>query len=123
MCKKLFEENSSLIIGVLILGLMMYICQGGYSKVVHKRKDLLYYYRPTCPFCVKFTPTWERLEEYYHNTNVVLRKINCSTHPDLCSRETDMPGVPFVVCISGGKKYIFRSNRTEESIKSFVSAI
>lgn len=118
---------------VVIVILLLLVSVKGYdnrSRATSKQQQVLYFYRPGCPHCDNFSPTWDSFVEKAKadsslNSKFEFRKINCMD-PQLGSlcikeREFGMRGVPHVVLIDGnGKRKVFNDSRTVDKLLSFV---
>ena len=66
---------------------------------------VMYFYRPGCPFCAKFEPTWRCLVDAYHtNTDVVFLKFPVSDYPHIANQYA-VEGFPTLRYLPRGYRY------------------
>lgn len=76
-----------------------------------------YYFSPGCGHCVNFSPEWDKFHSKY-NMSPLMKKIDCSVNPELC---TGVQGVPFVVFSKNGKDVVYSGARTADALHGFYS--
>lgn len=63
--------------------------------VLHKKKDVIAYINPSCPYCKKLEPVWEESVEKYSNY-FNFENVNCSTNPKKCGAIQGVPSIDIV---------------------------
>lgn len=92
------------------------------------KNSLVFYYWLSCPYCVKFTPTYMRFVREASNKYPHLQLLAVDIHKSaekLQKMKKDIPGVPYVVLYdSHGKETPLNANsevdRTVSKLHSFV---
>lgn len=89
-----------------IIASILILMFGYYYFFQQSNSDLVYYFSPNCPHCVKFMPVWDTI-----NVNVNKKKINCDIQ--------SCPGIQALptIMINGNE---FDGERTKENIEAFV---
>ena len=116
---------------VVIIVLIILIALRGncLRERMQAKGQILYFYRPSCPYCQQFDPTWDEFVEQVRinpDVDLTLRKINCSdqTMAAACAKESKhygMRGVPHIVRIKkDGKHMIFKDERSIEKLMTFA---
>jgi thiol-disulfide isomerase/thioredoxin len=84
---------------------------------------ITYYYLPTCGWCTKFTPTWDKFAEEAKakGLNVRVKKVNGSEASEEVNKY-NINGFPHVQLVKGNKVVPFRGERTVEALMAFVAA-
>ena len=85
-------------------------------------KTIAYYHSPTCPYCRKFQPTYDKLQK--NITNIVFTKVNVNKYEEYYSdlfNELKLRGVPSLVKFHRGKKEVYSGNRTYEDIYNWIN--
>jgi protein disulfide-isomerase-like protein len=82
------------------------------------------FYAPWCGHCKRMTPTWEALAESTElaEADKHIAKVDCTVENALCER-FGVTGFPTLKVISAGKLYDYNGERTEESLKSFITSV
>ena len=72
-----YDTNHILIVLVLVLVLLYFYMLGDDDK----DNKIVYYYKPTCPYCVKMTPIWDSIVLNF--PLIKFEKVNVQKHkPD-----------------------------------------
>jgi thiol-disulfide isomerase/thioredoxin len=84
---------------------------------------ITYYYLPTCGWCTKFTPTWDKFAEEAKakGLNVRVNKVNGNEASEEVNKY-NINGFPHVQLVKGDKVVPFNGERTVESLMTFVKA-
>lgn len=126
------ETSAKYTLGLFVVIIILIIFLA-YRKGVHgvflyyisKPRSITYYYRPSCPYCVKFMPIWNELvSKNKYKTNITFSKVNCtdSKYADACAsqRALGMKGVPYIVKTTDNKQVVFEKTRTLKNLMDFV---
>ena len=72
--------------------------------------QLLYYYSPNCPHCVKFMPEWETI-----NLPITKKKINC-----MVEKCPNIEYLPTLILKTNNKNISYDGERKKDDIENFV---
>lgn len=113
-----------------VIGLLLLIVFVGIIYYFLKRTEtfesmpmMTYYYLPTCGWCKKFNPVWEKFEEKVkaEKVPVELRKVDGSNSDN--SKELEDKGItgfPHVELMVGSKSVSFEGERSVDNLMEFV---
>lgn len=90
---------------ILFLFIALPVFAGLYeTAIANNQKVFLYIYTPSCSYCVKFNPIYNKISEKYGNRCKFL-KINATTdYGRELARKFRVTSVPYVVMIDSRKK-------------------
>ena len=113
-----------LILAALFLG-WMFMKNSAKLEAFQSNTMMTYYYMPSCPWCKKFNPVWEKFEEKVKSDKipVVTRKVD-ATDPENEEEvaEQGIKGFPHVQKEDGKGVKVFEGKRTVEELVNFASS-
>jgi thioredoxin-like negative regulator of GroEL len=115
------NNNMSIIIVVSCIALLL----GVVAFVVIARKEMFeskpvlsYYYLPTCGWCTKFNPEWEKFVKIAPAT-ISTQKVDGTSSPDI--EKYKIKSFPHIQLVKGDKVKIFEGERTSDNLMKFVT--
>ena len=101
---------------VLLLGLLaLFACR---KEMFTSKPTLTYYYLPSCGWCTKFNPEWEKFVKMAPDT-IVTNKVDGTTSPDI--EKYKIKGFPHIQLVKDDKVTVFEGDRTVENLMEFVT--
>ena len=116
---KVYASRVIVIVSVVfLLGLLvLFTCR---KEMFSSKPTLTYYFLPTCGWCTKFNPDWEKFVKMAPDT-IVTNKVDGSNSPDI--EKYNIRSFPHIQLVkSDGKVLIFEGDRTVEKLMEFVKA-
>jgi thiol-disulfide isomerase/thioredoxin len=99
----------------LLLGIVaLFACR---KEMFSSKPTLTYYYLPTCGWCTKFNPEWEKFVKMAPDT-IVTNKVDGTTSADI--EKYKIKGFPHIQLVKGDKVIVFEGDRTAEKLMEFV---
>lgn len=83
------------------------------------KTTLQLFYKPSCPHCINFMPTWTRIINDLPN-DASYEEINCDVESQRAT-ENNISSVPSIILLVDNEKKIYMGNRTYSDIKRFLS--
>jgi thioredoxin-like negative regulator of GroEL len=101
---------------ILLLAMIAFLwCR---KEMFSSKPTLTYYYLPSCGWCTKFTPEWEKFVKMAPDT-VVTNKVDGTTSPDI--EKYKIKGFPHIQLVKGdGTVIVFEGERSAEKLMEFV---
>ena len=87
-------------------------------RMFHNTPFLVFFGTTTCPFCMKFLPTWKYLADVALESNIKTGAVNCLTDQSVCDY-FETTKYPYIVYIANGHYYEFEGIRSVENLKKF----
>lgn len=107
------EQNYNGILVVLVL-IILYLAKKAYGD------KLIYYGRPTCPFCVQFDPVWNEIKMQSYFSTFCAEKINTDTEWGKKKMLNEgHRSVPTIVKVKNGIKEVYNGERTKSAIMTW----
>lgn len=104
----LSKQQKYIVVTIAVIAIIWYMNKSGMmSNMMGGAADLVYYYSPGCPHCVKFMPIWETI------SGVSKKKINCDSGN--CEGIEALPTIKL-----NDKEY--DGERTREAVEAFVAS-
>ncbi len=116
------QRSSIIIIVILLLTYCMCANKQSTSYFSHPSQDtqLYYFYMPTCPHCIRFSPEWDRVEEYStFKSNVSTSRVDVNKSPVLANK-FNVRTVPAVVKTTGAASTVYTGNMTASDIIAWI---
>lgn len=101
---------------VILIGLAFLICNR--KEMFSSKPTLTYYYLPTCGWCTKFNPEWEKFVKMAPDT-IVTNKADGMSSPDI--EKYDIKSFPHIQLVKDDKVTVFEGDRTVENLMKFVT--
>lgn len=101
---------------VILIGIAFLI--GCRKELFSSKPTLTYYYLPTCGWCTKFNPEWEKFVKMAPDT-IVTDKVDGSSSPDV--EKYNIKAFPHIQLVNDGKVTVFEGDRTVENLMKFVT--
>ncbi len=116
-----------LFITLITLFFLLPVSAGELENAISANKNVfLYMYTPTCGFCKKFEPRYEKLAKMY-NQKYTFMKLNAETqYGYYLMRTFQARYVPFIVLLNGKKSWqieascLMESSCTEKALSEFL---
>lgn len=106
---------------VILVGILYFFFRK--IEMFESKPTVTYYYLPTCGWCQKFSPTWDKFENAVKEkgVSVVTRKVNGND----ASEEVEkfgIQGFPHVQMVKGDKVIPFEEERSVDALMKFVQS-
>lgn len=101
---------------VFLLSLVIFIALS-YKEMFQSRPTVSYYYLPSCGWCTKFNPEWEKFIKDAPPT-IMTEKVDGSSSPDI--EKYNIKAFPHIQLVKGDTVMIFEGDRTSENLMKFV---
>jgi thioredoxin domain-containing protein 5 len=94
-------------------------CQFQYH--IAQGDSIVKFYAPWCGHCKKLAPTWDKLGQFYgESDSVKVTKIDCTVHKEACSQH-GVKGYPTLMYFRNGKSVEkYAGGRDYDSLKAYI---
>ncbi len=100
----------------VLLGIMaLFACR---KEMFESKPTLSYYFLPTCGWCTKFNPEWEKFVKIAPDT-IATQKVDGTTSPDI--EKYKIKSFPHIQFVKGDKVIIFEGERTSDKLMKFIT--
>lgn len=109
------------IVILLIIWLYMSSC-GNESKGLRVYR----FYRPSCGYCVKSQPEWNKFKKIckFHMIDTVdINMSNSSLQEQALAKKYEVKSVPTVVAVKNGRVFYYNGDRSANSYMSWVEGL
>lgn len=101
---------------VFLLALLaLFACR---KEMFASKPTLTYYFLPTCGWCTKFNPDWDKFVKMAPET-IETNKVDGSSSPDIDKYK--IKSFPHIQLVKDDKVMIFEGDRTVENLMKFVT--
>lgn len=114
---KMYANRVIIVVTVaILLGIIFFIsCR---KEMFSSKPTLTYYFLPTCGWCTKFNPDWDKFVKMAPDT-IVTNKVDGTTSPDI--EKYKIKSFPHIQLVKDDKVIIFEGDRSVENLMKFVT--
>ena len=115
-----FQKGLVVFLLLVVFALIVYTFMKRYEGFESKA-TLSYFYLPSCGWCQKFNPEWEKFAKAVTDEKIpiTVRKVNAEENKEEVEKE-QINGFPHVHLVKDGKRKDFEFNRTASDLMKFV---
>lgn len=116
MPKKYANRVIIVVTVAILIGIVFLI--GCRKEMFASKPTLTYYFLPSCGWCTKFNPDWEKFVKMAPDT-IVTNKVDGTVSPDI--KKYNIKSFPHIQLVKDDKVIIFEGERTVENLMKFVT--
>lgn len=113
---KIYAQTVIIVVSVVfLLGILAFFaCR---KEMFSSKPTITYYFLPSCGWCTKFNPEWEKFVKMAPDT-IVTNKVDGTTSPEI--EKYKIKSFPHVQIVNEGIVTVFEGERTAENLMKFV---
>lgn len=115
------DQTTLIILSVFAIIILVYLLLPKADKIkVRSNKSYILFYRPSCPACVAFKPTWEKITQMINAECVSYNTEDPNTTTLIEQGGFDVPTIPTIYEVTERGKTKYEGLRTLEHIKNWA---
>jgi thioredoxin-like negative regulator of GroEL len=118
---KIKNNGQTLLFIAFLLFLLLGIVTVAFTcrrEMFESKPVLSYYFLPTCGWCKKFDPEWEKFVKMAPET-ITTQKVDGNISPDV--EKYGIKSFPHIQLVKGDKVVVFEGDRTTDNLLKFVT--